>query len=71
MNLLITSYVFPHLRLVIIDKQPYLYNYAGAAHKSQEWVRKIGEEEYNHTAGGLSGVCPPHFFSFLQSKVVK
>jgi putative alpha-1,2-mannosidase len=34
-----------------------LYNYAGAPHKTQEWVRKIGEEEYNHTAGGLSGVC--------------
>ena len=40
-----------------IDNQPYLYNYAGAPHKTQEWVRKIGEGEYNHTAGGLSGVC--------------
>jgi len=43
----------------IADNQPYLYNYAGAAHKAQEWVRKIGDGEYNHTAGGLSGVCHP------------
>ena len=40
----------------VLMKKPYLYNYAGAPHKTQEWVRRIGEEEYNHTAGGLSGV---------------
>ena len=34
---------------------PYLYMYAGAPHKTQEWVRRIGESEYHHTAGGLSG----------------
>lgn len=35
---------------------PYLYSFAGAPSKSQEWVRKIGREEYDHTATGLSGV---------------
>ncbi|WWD16987.1 hypothetical protein CI109_101423 [Kwoniella shandongensis] len=34
---------------------PYLYIFAGAPHKSQEWVRSLGRSEYNHTAGGLSG----------------
>ncbi|RSH89012.1 hypothetical protein EHS25_002674 [Saitozyma podzolica] len=34
---------------------PYLYSFAGAPSKSQEWVRKIGREEYDHTATGLSG----------------
>ncbi|KLT38965.1 hypothetical protein CC85DRAFT_266218 [Cutaneotrichosporon oleaginosum] len=35
---------------------PYLYSFApGAAHKSQKWIREVGENEYNHTATGLSG----------------
>jgi hypothetical protein len=46
--------------MIDTDVQPYLYNYAGASSKTQEWVRKIGDEEYNHTAGGLSGVSDPH-----------
>lgn len=29
--------------------------FAGAPDKAQHWVRTIGENEYNHTAGGLSG----------------
>jgi putative alpha-1,2-mannosidase len=35
---------------------PYLYAFAGEVWKTQEWVRRIGRDEYNHTAGGLSGV---------------
>lgn len=35
--------------------QPYLYALAGAAAKTQAAVRKIGREEYDHTATGLSG----------------
>ncbi|WVQ99719.1 hypothetical protein IAU59_006861 [Kwoniella sp. CBS 9459] len=34
---------------------PYMYILAGAPHKTQEWVRRIGESDYNHTAGGMSG----------------
>ncbi|BEI84098.1 hypothetical protein CcaverHIS002_0407020 [Cutaneotrichosporon cavernicola] len=35
---------------------PYLYSFAPhAAHKSQEWVRNIGENEYDDSAEGLSG----------------
>ncbi|WVR06761.1 hypothetical protein IAU60_003796 [Kwoniella sp. DSM 27419] len=34
---------------------PYMYTLAGAPHKTQEWVRRIGQSDYNHTAGGLSG----------------
>ncbi|WVQ79626.1 hypothetical protein IAT38_001726 [Cryptococcus sp. DSM 104549] len=34
---------------------PYMYILAGAPHKTQEWVRRIGQSDYNHTAGGLSG----------------
>ncbi|OCF43056.1 hypothetical protein I317_03150 [Kwoniella heveanensis CBS 569] len=34
---------------------PYLYTLAGAPHKTHEWVRRIGESDYNHTAGGMSG----------------
>ncbi|KAK8864700.1 hypothetical protein IAR55_001952 [Kwoniella newhampshirensis] len=34
---------------------PYLYMFAGAPHKTQEWARSLGRSEYNHTAGGLSG----------------
>ncbi|WVW84279.1 hypothetical protein I302_106309 [Kwoniella bestiolae CBS 10118] len=34
---------------------PYMYILASAPHKTQEWVRKIGESDYNHTADGLSG----------------
>jgi hypothetical protein len=33
-----------------------MYMYAGAAYKAQDWIRKMGETDYNHTAGGLSGV---------------
>lgn len=34
---------------------PYLYIFAGAPYKTQEWVRSLGRSEYNHTAAGLSG----------------
>ncbi|WVQ67420.1 uncharacterized protein L199_005616 [Kwoniella botswanensis] len=34
---------------------PYMYILASAPHKTQEWVRRIGESDYNHTADGLSG----------------
>ncbi|KIR34315.1 alpha-1,2-mannosidase [Cryptococcus deuterogattii MMRL2647] len=34
---------------------PYLYMFAGAPYKTQEWVRSLGRSEYNHTAAGLSG----------------
>ncbi|WWC88991.1 uncharacterized protein L201_003908 [Kwoniella dendrophila CBS 6074] len=34
---------------------PYMYILASSPHKTQEWVRKIGESDYNHTADGLSG----------------
>ncbi|WWC62224.1 uncharacterized protein I303_104819 [Kwoniella dejecticola CBS 10117] len=34
---------------------PYIYILAGQPHKTQEWVRRIGESDYNHTADGLSG----------------
>ncbi|OWZ72964.1 hypothetical protein AYX14_01548 [Cryptococcus neoformans] len=34
---------------------PYLYMFAGAPYKTQEWVRSLGQSEYNHSATGLSG----------------
>ncbi|WRT66686.1 uncharacterized protein IL334_003646 [Kwoniella shivajii] len=34
---------------------PYMYILSSAPHKTQEWVRRIGESDYNHTADGLSG----------------
>ncbi|ORY26128.1 glycosyl hydrolase family 92-domain-containing protein [Naematelia encephala] len=34
---------------------PYLYMYAGAPHKTQERVLHVGQNDYNHTALGLSG----------------
>ncbi|WWC69881.1 uncharacterized protein I206_103824 [Kwoniella pini CBS 10737] len=34
---------------------PYMYILASAPHKTQEWIRRIGETDYNHTADGLSG----------------
>jgi predicted alpha-1,2-mannosidase len=33
----------------------YLYNYAGAPWKTQEWVRKIMKKFYNNTPGGCCG----------------
>ena len=36
--------------------QPYMYTYAGAAHKGEEKIMHLGQNDYNHTAGGLSGV---------------
>jgi hypothetical protein len=33
-----------------------MYTYAGAADKGEGWIRHLGENDYNHTAGGLSGV---------------
>jgi putative alpha-1,2-mannosidase len=30
---------------------------AGAASKTQEYVRKIARENYNNSVNGLSGVC--------------
>ena len=35
--------------------QPYMYNFGNRPDKTQEWVRHIGMNDYNHTAGGLSG----------------
>lgn len=34
---------------------PYLYSLAGAPHKAQLAVRKLAQDEYNHTDVGLSG----------------
>jgi len=33
-----------------------MYTYAGAPHKGEDKIRHLGENDYNHTAGGLSGV---------------
>lgn len=34
--------------------------FSGAPEKAQDWIRRIGENEYNHTADGLSGVSSVH-----------
>lgn len=63
-NHLITSYVPSLIRISFLKNyskhfsrpfQPYLYIFAGAPYKTQEWVRSLGRSEYNHTAAGLSG----------------
>jgi putative alpha-1,2-mannosidase len=41
--------------MALLIAQPYLYTFAGMPHKAQEWIYTIGSNEYNHTAGGLSG----------------